>query len=127
MTNPIVIERTVVYDSGKPSERRALHHRYWCPGCDALHTVSIDPDKNSLGAGWTFTGTLECPTYAPSQLSVWEGRGNGESIKRVCHTFIREGQIEFLSDCTHAMRNKTVPLPPLPDWAVANRHDDGKG
>ncbi|MCZ4340562.1 hypothetical protein O4H52_03015 [Sphingomonadaceae bacterium G21617-S1] len=32
----------------------------------------------------------------------------------VCHSFVRNGQIEFLSDCTHALAGQTVPLPPFP-------------
>lgn len=33
----------------------------------------------------------------------------------VCHSFIRDGQIQFLSDCTHALAGQTVPLPAWPD------------
>ena len=28
-----------------------------------------------------------------------------------CHSFVREGRIEFLSDCTHALAGQTVELP----------------
>lgn len=94
MTNPIVVERIQVHNEGEPSERRARIHLYWCPGCKALHSVSINPDKNRVGAGWDFSGTLDCPTYAPSQLSKWEGVVNGHPVKNICHTFIRAGQIE---------------------------------
>lgn len=31
----------------------------------------------------------------------------------VCHSFVRAGKIEFLGDCTHALKGQTVPLP---DW-----------
>lgn len=92
-TNPIVIAR-------------GSQHFYWCPGCDHLHSITVGGD------GWTFTGTLECPTYAPSQLTT----GGGDN--RRCHTFIRAGQIQFLNDCTHALKGQTVPLPPVPDWVV---------
>lgn len=109
--NPIIVERSVL-DNGVAKR----YHYYWCPGCDGLHGITINPDKNSLGAGWTFTGTLECPTYSPSQLSKYE-RGV-EKIPHVCHTFIRGGMIEFLNDCTHALKGQTVPLPPVPDWMV---------
>jgi len=33
-----------------------------------------------------------------------------------CHSFVRDGRIEFLSDCTHALKGQTVDLPDLPDW-----------
>lgn len=31
----------------------------------------------------------------------------------VCHSFIRDGRIEFLSDCTHALAGQTVDLPDI--------------
>ena len=110
MPNPIVAVRRV-----KSGDREHTVHYYWCPGCPGLHGVAIRPDTFDNGAGWIFTGTLERPTYAPSQLTTYGGDGS-----RRCHTFIRDGMIEFLSDCTHAMAGKTVPLPPLPDWMVGD-------
>lgn len=32
-----------------------------------------------------------------------------------CHSFVRAGMIEFLSDCTHALRGQTVSIPDWPD------------
>jgi hypothetical protein len=116
MTNPIVVTRQVV--SG---DREYTQHYYWCPGCNTLHAVAIQPDKNSVGAGWEFSGTLENPTYSPSQLTRFHRKVDNERREVVCHTFIRGGQIEFLNDCTHALRGQTVPLPPLPDWVVHER------
>jgi hypothetical protein len=107
----IIAERKVKHPNGVV----VRVHYYWCPGCDALHGITIKPDVNpNNGAGWEFTGTKDNPTYSPSQLSLWEGTVDGKPHKRVCHTFIRNGKIEFLSDCTHAMKGKTVPLPALP-------------
>ena len=108
MSNPIVVARRV-----KSGDREYTVHYYWCPGCDGLHGIAIRPDTFDNGAGWIFSGTLERPTYSPSQLTKYGGDSS-----RVCHTFIRDGMIEFLSDCTHALVGKTVPLPPLPDWMV---------
>lgn len=113
MTNPIVVERKTRYTDG----REGVRHCYWCPGCDALHCIAINPVKGENGAGWTFTGTLDEPTYEPSQLSSYE-TGAG---KAVCHTFIRRGMIQFLDDSTNSLAGQTVPLPPLPDWIVAER------
>jgi hypothetical protein len=124
MTNPIVQVVKVIMSDGKPP---ITMHRYWCPGCDFLHQIAINPDKQANGAGWDFSGTLECPTYSPSQLCTWDywrdddGRQRTQEegpLKKICHTFIRDGQIQFLADCTHALAGQTVPLPPLPDWAV---------
>lgn len=30
----------------------------------------------------------------------------------VCHSFVFDGEIRFLGDCTHALAGKTVPLEP---------------
>ena len=34
-----------------------------------------------------------------------------------CHTFVTDGRIQFLGDCTHALAGQTVDLP---DWPVRN-------
>jgi hypothetical protein len=116
--NPIVVAREVNNDG-----RIYTQHYYWCPGCDTLHAVAINPGKNGNGAGWTFTGTLEKPTYTPSELTTWT-YGEGETKKEHrCHTFITDGVIDFLSDCTHELRGK-VPMIPLPDWFVASVKGD---
>lgn len=106
--NPIVQE--VIDADGKQL------HRYWCPGCDSLHAITINPSKSNKGAGWDFSGTLDCPTYAPSQLTTY-----GCDSKYVCHTFIRGGKVEFLNDCTHALKGQTVPMVPLPDWVIKEK------
>lgn len=61
------------------------------------------------GAVWSFNGSLDKPTFAPSIL-VTRKEGAGRAQK-VCHSFIREGRIEYLSDCTHALAGQTVDLP----------------
>lgn len=94
-----------------------------CPGCGENHGVTI------AGPGvphpcWKWNGSLEAPTLEPSvlrkgtkSLSEAEVQAYLDTGKLpaptpyVCHSFIRDGQIEFLSDCTHAMAGKTVPLP----------------
>jgi hypothetical protein len=37
----------------------------------------------------------------------------------VCHSFVTDGKIQFLSDCTHALAGQTVALPdwPTEDWS----------
>ena len=97
--NPIVVERKF-----KDGDQSGIRHVYWCPGCDELHGIPVF----GVAGGWQFTGTLECPTYSPSQLT----RGG----EHRCHTFIRGGQIQYLDDCTHHLKGKTVDMVPVPDW-----------
>lgn len=36
--------------------------------------------------------------------------------KNICHSFITDGSIEYLSDCTHELAGETVPLPVLEEY-----------
>lgn len=52
---------------------------------------------------------MDRPTFTPSILST-QNRGD---MKFVCHSFITDGNIQFLADCTHELAGKTIPLPDL--------------
>ena len=51
---------------------------------------------------WTFNGDYENPTFRPSMRVDY---GNG----MITHCFVTDGQIQYLSDCTHDMAGKAVP------------------
>ena len=79
-----------------------------CPGCGWPHTISVGPDECFPSRPlWSWNGDDEKPTFSPSIL-VRGGELNG-----ICHSFVRDGQIQFLPDCKHALAGKTVELP---DW-----------
>ena len=83
-----------------------------CPGCGDHHLFSTE-HANSVGARWSFNGDSERPTFSPSMLvrsEVWDGNA---TRKDVCHSFVRDGRIQFLGDCTHELAGKTVPLPDI--------------
>jgi hypothetical protein len=84
-----------------------LGYIFHCPGCKSGHAVWTTK-PNSLGAQWTFDGNMERPTFSPSVLAKWKSRDGKEKI---CHSFVRDGHIQFLSDCTHELAGQTVPLP----------------
>lgn len=67
-----------------------------CPGCGCLHFFD---------ASWTFNGDLEKPTVSPSILVF-----PSEPAKR-CHSFVRDGMIQFLDDCHHELKGQTVEIP----------------
>jgi len=83
-----------------------------CPGCASLgeHSVGF----HALDGRWTFDGDFERPTLHPSVLDTMEF-GDGRP-KRVCHSFVRAGMIQYLSDSTHAFAGRTVEVP---DWEAA--------
>ena len=85
-----------------------------CPGCGTTHGID---DR------WQFNGDGERPTFSPSLL-VRSGHyvtgqtreqcascSGGYKACGVCHSFIRDGKIQFLGDCTHALAGQTVDLP----------------
>ncbi|TIT19905.1 MAG: ammonia monooxygenase [Mesorhizobium sp.] len=89
---------------------------FWCPGCAEVHVV---------GPSWGFNGDYDRPTFTPSVLVTghkivkddngkwtgdWERDAAGNLIPEVCHSFVRDGQIQFLGDCTHALAGQTVKL-----------------
>jgi hypothetical protein len=78
----------------------------WCPGCDEHHPVRVDP------GGWTWNGNEESPTISPSIL-VSGVRGNDTETKTLCHSFVTDGKVQFLSDSTHKLSGQTVDLPEM--------------
>ena len=101
-----------------------------CPGCNMVHGIryGTDPQKD-----WYWNGDAEKPTFHPSILVEYEHmsiEGSNRSrafykehgryltreelpydLKDICHSFVTNGRIQFLSDCTHALANQTVDLP----------------
>lgn len=60
---------------------------------------------------WTWNGCVDSPTVKPSILT----RGgcydaSGEYLEHVCHSFVNDGQVQFLTDCTHELSGKTMEL-----------------
>lgn len=84
------------------------HHgyRFDCPGCGEPHVIPTVGPK-----AWGFNGSLEAPTFSPSILVQWRHHDGQESREHRCHSYVRDGKIEFLSDCGHALAGRTVELP----------------
>lgn len=99
--------------------------QFRCPGCEDVHWATVE----SLdGEVWGFNGDLERPTFTPSILlrgryadppvtpenfEPWK-REPWEQVMvdRICHSFVTDGRIQFLGDCTHELAGQTVNLPP---------------
>lgn len=104
---------------------------FMCPGCGQRHVLPIG---KGISPSWFFTGDVERPTLSPSIaargiLGVFDYAGDwtgewqidaaGSTIPFVCHSFVRDGRIEFLGDCSHSMAGKTVDLPQWADGDLA--------
>lgn len=91
---------------------------HWCPACEEMHAFALD-GKNSRGAQWRWDGNVEFPTFTPSMNIITNPKNDKDHQPHlptdVCHYFLRGGIIEYLGDCTHAMKGQKVPLPPLPE------------
>ncbi|HWK13245.1 MAG TPA: DUF6527 family protein [Rhizobiaceae bacterium] len=104
---------------------------FWCPGCKELHQVRVRPAESP---SWDFDGNYDRPTFSPSILvrsghfvpghkpgdSCWctycaedDAAGTPGFSCKQCHSFVRDGHIQFLGDCSHALAGQTVPLQPI--------------
>jgi hypothetical protein len=89
---------------------------FWCPGCDGAHAVGVG---TGTGPRWSWNGNAEKPTFTPSVLvrgaaedTPDRTKGNGGfNPDAVCHSFVTDGKIQFLGDCTHALAGQTIDLP----------------
>ncbi|WP_390342388.1 DUF6527 family protein [Variovorax boronicumulans] len=107
-----------IKDSGD-GQGRIVAVSFTCPGCRLSHTLYTQHTPADLaGPRWTFNGDYARPTLQPSILarggfpgSDPESDGWDENV--VCHSFVTDGRIQFLGDCTHAMAGKTVDLPEI--------------
>lgn len=92
--------------------------RFKCPGCGSNHVVNITGRKH---VRWVFDGNYERPTLSPSVLvSGYMPSDNPDhfdsplhDVPYTCHSFVRNGYIEFLADCTHNLAGQTVELPDI--------------
>lgn len=106
-----------------------------CPGCGDTH--ALPTGGNTAGrAVWRWNGNVELPTLTPSilaraghYLKPGEQPGNCycDFSERYpdeepmperwtchrCHSFVTDGRIQFLSDCSHALAGQTVDLPEI--------------
>ncbi len=93
---------------------------FYCPGCKSGHTITV-----SGGNPWTWDGNRVSPTISPSVLLTMEARPDATekqreyAASRRCHSFVRNGEIQFLNDSGHALAGHTVHLEPFPaDYGV---------
>jgi hypothetical protein len=108
---------------------------FYCPGCKGGHAIPVEgpnaAEFSANGTVWGWNGSLECPTFTPSILVRTGHYAGGQQSAcwctynaehpeapapfecTVCHSFVRDGKIQFLGDCTHALAGQTVDLP---DW-----------
>lgn len=98
---------------------------FYCSGCKEYHAINISGNGCPI---WGFNGDYDKPTFSPSIL-VKSGHytsGHKDSCWctfnkehpddpapftcGICHSFITDGKIQYLSDCTHELAGQTIEL-----------------
>lgn len=117
----------------KLAEIDGEHVVFLCPGCKRHHMVRIAGSGHPL---WSYNANPDAPSFSPSVL--WRGinyKGGDAELDRIldtynlpadrekmladqridmiCHSFVRDGKIQFLGDCTHELAGQTVDLPEI--------------
>lgn len=81
------------------------HHdqyEYMCLGCGYTHVFALKEE----GGHHNWNNDYENPTVAPSLVQNFVP-------DKMCHSFIKEGKIQYLTDCTHHLAGQTVELPEI--------------
>lgn len=89
---------------------------FWCPGCKESHAIEHGNGR------WSWNGNVDKPTFTPSILVQYDhwmppavpgqpAPASQTQVHDVCHSFVTDGRIQFLNDCTHALAGQTVDLP----------------
>ena len=84
---------------------------WYCASCDMLHPIALHNRPGESVDVWSWNNDAERPTFMPSFLTDMSGR-NGP--KRICHTYIKEGMVEYLNDSTIHLRGVTKELQDIP-------------
>jgi hypothetical protein len=109
------MSKVKVHDNGSIS--------FYCPGCKERHILN-QPDSII----WNWNGDIEKPTFSPSVLvksghyAYYDGKHcwckyNAEHPDDpapfkcyICHSFVTDGKIQYLDDCTHELAGQTVEM-----------------
>lgn len=90
--------------------QEATHVQLHFPGGpfpDRFIPVQLKGTRAGTG-NWSWNGDTENPTLKPSILTRAD-YGEEHRIE-VCHSFVNDGKVQFLSDCTHEFAGQTIDL-----------------
>jgi hypothetical protein len=103
---PVIEQKTsaedVIHEYPKHGGQRIFV--FHCPGCGFDHPYHVGGDA-AQRPQWTWNGSLTKPTFLPSLVCF------KDDPARICHIYVKDGQIQFLMDCAHKLRGQTVPVP----------------
>lgn len=82
------------------------HYTFFCPGCGCYHGFLVRNDN--CQPAWSFDGR----SVNPSLLS--------QTGPIRCHLYIRDGNLQYLDDCTHDLKGQTVPMRDINETNFSN-------
>lgn len=98
----------------KCSPGDATHVWLHVPGPLPNRLIPVITSGTRAGTGnWTWNGSVEAPTLRPSILTRGGGRRyleTGQYVEQVCHSWVTDGKVQFLGDCTHELAGQTHDL-----------------
>ena len=91
------------------SVQDATHITLMIPGPTGRLTLPVITQGKRQGTGcWTWNASVDSPTLRPSvKTESWKGW--------LCHSWVTDGRVQFLSDTTHDLSGKTVDLLEITD------------
>jgi hypothetical protein len=122
---PVRIVQGLGYVQCSPNE--ASHVMLEVPGPTGHLTLPVILKGKREGTGcWTWNGSTDAPTLRPSVLTNGTYRLTDEEHATLmagdkveprrfrCHSWINDGVVQFLDDCSHELANTSVPLLDVP-------------
>lgn len=90
---------------------KIIGYSIMCPGCGEVHVLYTSYAGKPQ---WQFNGNEERPTFTPSLLvyGILPNPTTAYAGSPHCHSFIIDGQMQFLSDSKHKLAGQTVDLMP---------------
>lgn len=111
-----------ITDTGyiESSIEESTHLMFETPGPISTRILPIQIKGTRAGTGnWTWNGDVNKPTLKPSLLSKTY-IGDKEII---CHTFITDGKVIFLDDCTHELVGQTLDLLDIEEEYISRNNE----
>ena len=103
------------------SIEEVTHVLLYTPGPIHNRMLPVILKGKRAGTGcWTWNGDTEKPTLKPSILTRTKRQLTEDEYQRVmagekievddvvCHSFVNDGQVKFLGDCTHEFAGQTM-------------------
>ena len=72
--------------------------------------IQIGGTRNGTN-NWSWNGDVDKPTLKPSILT----RASWAGEPFICHSFVNNGKVQFLNDCTHEFAGQTLDLMEVPN------------